>query len=246
MGTATAPPVFKTKLIGREEIANQTMAFRFEKIPGWTFTAGQAIDITLIDPPESDGEGNTRGLSLASAPFEDTILVATRLRNTAFKRVLKSAPLGTEVKVEGPFGNLTLHNNAARAAVFVSGGIGITPVRSILLSAAQKKLPHRIFLFFSNHTRQDAPFFDELDRLQARNPNYRFIPTMTDLTVSCSCWSGETGFINSEMLARHLHNVQQAIYYLTGPSSMVMGMRTVLHEAGVDDDDIRVEEFLGY
>ena len=246
MGTVAAPPVFKTKLIGREEIANQTMAFRFEKMPGWTFTAGQAIDVTLIDPPESDGEGNTRGLSIASAPFEDTILVATRLRNTAFKRVLKSAPLGAEVMIEGPFGNLTLHNNSARAAVFVSGGIGITPVRSILFSAAQKKLPHRIFLFFSNHTRQDAPFFDELDRLQARNPNYRFIPTMTDLTVSCSNWSGETGFINSEMLARHLRNVEQAIYYLTGPSSMVAGMRTVLHEAGVDDDDIRVEEFTGY
>jgi ferredoxin-NADP reductase len=246
MSTVAAPPVFKTKLIGREEIANQTMAFRFEKMPRWTFTAGQAVDITLIDPPESDGEGNTRGLSRASAPFEDTILVATRLRNTAFKRVLKSAPLGTEVKVEGPLGNLTLHNNAARAAVFVCGGIGITPVRSILCSAAQKKLPHRIFLFFSNHTRQDAPFFDELDRLQESNPNYRFIPTMTGLTVSRSNWRGETGFINSEMLAKHLQNVQQAIYYLTGPSSMVAAMRAVLHEANVDDDDIRVEEFTGY
>ena len=106
MSTVAAPPVFKTKLIGREEIANQTMAFRFEKMPGWTYTAGQAIDITLIDPPESDSEGNTRGLSLASAPFEDTIMVATRLRDTAFKRVLKLAPLGTEVKIEGPFGNL--------------------------------------------------------------------------------------------------------------------------------------------
>lgn len=246
MSTVAAPPVFKTKLIGREEIANQTMAFRFEKMPRWTFTAGQAVDITLIDPPESDGEGNTRGLSLASAPYEDSILVATRLRNTAFKRVLKSAPLGTEVKVEGPFGNLTLHNNAARAAVFVCGGIGITPVRSILCSAAQKRLPHRIFLFFSNHTRQDAPFFDELDRLQDSNPNYRFIPTMTGLTVSRSNWRGETGFINSEMLAKHLQNVQQAIYYLTGPSSMVAAMRAVLHEANVDDDDIRVEEFTGY
>jgi ferredoxin-NADP reductase len=246
MSTVAAPPVFKTKLIGREEIANQTMAFRFEKMPRWTFTAGQAVDITLIDPPESDGEGNTRSLSLASALFEDTILVATRLRNTAFKRVLQSAPLGTEVKVEGPFGNLTLHNNAARAAVFVCGGIGITPVRSILCSAAQKKLPHRIFLFFSNRTRQDAPFFDELDRLQDRNPNYRFIPTMTDLTVSRNDWSGETGFINSELMAKHLQNVQQAIYYLTGPSSMVAAMRAVLREANVDDDDIRVEEFTGY
>ena len=141
---------------------------------------------------------------------------------------------------------MTLHNNAARAAVFVCGGIGITPVRSILFSAAQKKLPHRLFLFFSNHSRQDAPFYDELDCLQARNENYRFIPTMTDLTVSAGGWSGETGLITGEMLARHLQNVQQAIYYLTGPSSMVVDMRNMLHETGVDDDDIRVEEFTGY
>lgn len=246
MSTVAAPAVFKTKLIEREEIANQTMAFRFEKVPGWRFTAGQAIDITLIDPPESDGEGNTRGLSIASTPLDDTIMVATRLRDTAFKRVLRSAPLGTEVQIEGPFGNLTLHNNAARAAVFLCGGIGITPVRSILFSATQKKLPHRLFLFFSNHSRQDAPFFDELDHLQAKNENYRFVPTMTDPTVSRGNWNGETGFINREMVARHLQNVQQPIYYLTGPSSMVAGMRTVLHDVGVNDDDIRVEEFTGY
>ena len=106
MSTVAAPPVFKTKLIGREEIANQTMAFRFEKMPGWTFTAGQAIDITLINPPESDGEGNTRGLSLASAPFEDTILVATRLRDTAFKRVLKWRRWALKLRLRGLSGIL--------------------------------------------------------------------------------------------------------------------------------------------
>ena len=148
--------------------------------------------------------------------------------------------------MKGHSGNLTLHNNAARPAVFLSGGIGITPVRSILLSAAANNLPHQIFLFFSNHTRRDAPFFDDLETLQGRNPNYRFIPTMTDLTNAPDNWSGETGFITQEMLQRHLQGVTSAIYYLTGPSSMVAGLRLVLHGSGVDDDDIRVEEFTGY
>ena len=246
MSSPTTWPIFMAKLIQREEVATETMAFRFDKTPGWSFKAGQFVDITLINPPETDSEGNTRGFSIASAPFEETLMIATRLRNTAFKRVLKLLPLGTEVKIEGPFGNLILHNNPARPAVFVSGGIGITPVRSILLSAAEKKLPHRIVLFFSNHTPEDAPFLDELERLQAQNPNYRFIPTMTDMVTSHRTWTGETGFINQEMLAKYLPGVTSAIYYVTGPPAMVAALREALHKSGVDDDDIRVEEFTGY
>jgi ferredoxin-NADP reductase len=111
-------------------------------------------------------------------------MVTTRLRNTAFKRSLQEVPLGTEVKVEGPFGNLVLHNNASRPAVFLTGGIGITPVRCILVRAADQKLPHHIFLFYSNHRPEDAAFLDELEALQEKNPNFRMIATMTDMDKS--------------------------------------------------------------
>ena len=104
MSTAVTWPVFQARLIKREDIADQTMAFEFEKPAGWTFKAGQFVDVTLANPTETDAEGNTRGFSIASAPFEDTLTVATRLRSTAFKRILKSLPLGTEVNIEGPFG----------------------------------------------------------------------------------------------------------------------------------------------
>jgi len=65
-------------------------------------------------------------------------MIATRMRDTAFKRSLKAMPAGTAVKIEGPFGNLTLHNNAARAAVLLAGGIGITPFRSMALRQQRK------------------------------------------------------------------------------------------------------------
>src|SRR5574338_1057707 len=91
-------PIFMTKLKDRKEVAERTMAFQFEKPAGWTFRAGQFIDITLPNPPETDAEGNTRGFSISSAPQEDFLMVATRLRDTAFKRSLKTVPLGTEVK----------------------------------------------------------------------------------------------------------------------------------------------------
>ena len=62
-------PIYKTKLQRKEEVADGTMAFHFEKPAGFTFKAGQFGDLTLINPVETDTEGNTRGFSLASAVF---------------------------------------------------------------------------------------------------------------------------------------------------------------------------------
>ncbi|HEY6369139.1 MAG TPA: FAD-dependent oxidoreductase [Candidatus Sulfotelmatobacter sp.] len=227
-------------------MADRTMAFRFEKLPGWTYKAGQAVDITLLNPPETDSEGNTRTFSIASAAHEESLMVATRMRDTAFKRVLEKAPLGTSVKIEGPFGNLTLHNNAARAAVLLAGGIGITPFRCIVFRAAHEKLPHRIFLFYSNRRPEDAPFLEELRALEKENTNYKLIPTMTDIEKSQGGWRGEKGRINKEMLARYLKDLESPIYYIAGPPGMVKGLHTMLNDARIDDDDIRTEEFPGY
>jgi ferredoxin-NADP reductase len=221
------------------------MAFRFAKPAGWTFRAGQFIDVTLLDPPETDAEGNTRGFSIASAPSEDVIMITTRLRDTAFKRVLQAMPIGTQVRIEGPFGNLRLHN-AARPAVVLTGGIGITPFRSILVEAIPAGgLPYPVIVFYANRRPQDAAFLDEIRALAEQDANLRFVPTMSGLDVS-TAWDGERGHINSAMLRRHLEGVTNAIYYLTGPPGMVQGLRTMLIDTGIDEDDIRTEEFTGY
>lgn len=239
-------PTFLTKLKSRENVAEGTMAFHFDKPPGFVFTPGQFIDVDLLDPAETDTAGNTRGFSISSAPYEGTIMVTTRLRDTAFKRVLRAMPLGTEVKIEGPFGNLRLHNAVKRTAVFLAGGIGITPFRSILLDATHRNLPHRIFLFFSNHRPEDAPFLNELQSLEKRRPNFRFIGTMTKTERSTLPWQGERGFIRKEMLDRYLKGAASPIYYVAGPPVMVAALHAMLREAGIDDDDIRTEEFAGY
>lgn len=244
--TPAAWPVFMAKLTSRQEVAEGTMAFCFEKPSDWTFTAGQFIDMTLITPSETDAEGNTRGFSIASAPFEDTLMIATRLRDTAFKRVLKTLPLGTAVKIEGPFGDLRLHHDAARPAVVLSGGIGITPFRSILLQAAHDKRPQRIIFFDGNRRPEDAPFLAEMYALAREDAHVTFIPTMSEMDKSHRPWDGERGFIDQQMLSKHLSGVTSAMYYLTGPPGMVRGLRTVLTATGVDEDDIRTEEFTGY
>jgi ferredoxin-NADP reductase len=152
----------------------------------------------------------------------------------------------TPVKIEGPFGSLTLHNNVARTAVLFAGGIGITPFRSIVFRAAKEKLGHRIVLFYSNRRPEDAPFLDELEALEHDNPNYKLIATMTQMEKSHQAWHGETRLINKEMLARYLERVVSPLYNIAGPPAMVNGLRDMLIKAGTDDDDLRTEEFAGY
>jgi ferredoxin-NADP reductase len=244
--TATAAwPTFETALVGRELVAERTMAFRFAKPADWTYRAGQFVDITLLEPPEIDAEGNTRGFSISSAPSEGVIMITTRLRDTAFKRVLRAMPLGTRAKIEGPFGDLRLHH-AARPAVVLTGGIGITPFRSILVETVRAGgLPYPVVVLYANRRPQDAAFLDELRALAEQDANLRFVPTMSGLEAS-DTWEGERGHIDAPMLGRHLEGVANAIFYLTGPPGMVHGLRTMLIEAGADEDDIRTEEFTGY
>src|SRR5215470_1739671 len=99
---------YKIPLTARKEVAEGTMAFFFEKPPGFSFKAGQFMRLTLIDPPETDAEGNGRTFTIASAPYEDHLMIATRMRDTAFKRVLKSTPLETRLVARGPYGSLTI------------------------------------------------------------------------------------------------------------------------------------------
>ena len=239
-------PIYKTKLQRKEEVANGTMAFHFEKPAGLTFKAGQFGDFTLINPVETDTEGNTRGFSLASAPYEGDLMFATRMRDTAFKRVLRTMEIGTEVSLDAPYGSFTLHNNARIPAVFLTGGIGVTPVRSIILQATHDNLPHKIFLFDSNRRPEDAAFLNQLMEAQKKNQNYTFVGTMTEMEKSSWRWDSETGYITKAMLVKYIRDLTLPIYYLAGPAAMVTAMRKTLNEAGVDDDNIRTEEFSGY
>ncbi len=116
--------------------------------------AAQFADYTLTRPHETDAEDNTRGFSLASAPYEDDLVSVTRMRDTAFNRALKTTKIGTELTLDAPYGSFTLHHKATIPAVFLTGGIGITPVRSIVLKAIHDNLSHKIFFRFQSKARK--------------------------------------------------------------------------------------------
>ncbi len=232
------------KLVKKEFIAKDTMAFYWEKPAGLEFKAGQHGIFTLIDPPETDEEGNSRVFTFASAPFEQFLVCATRLRDTAFKRTLQNLNPGSKIKFEASFGNFVLHKNSTLPAVFLIGGIGITPVRSIIAQATHEQLPHRLILLFSNKTPEETPFLSDFQNLAKENSNFTFVPIMSRLKRGE--WPGETGHLNETMLKRYVPDLQTPIFYLSGPAPMVKTMREILLNSQANEDNLKTEEFPGY
>jgi ferredoxin-NADP reductase len=112
--------------------------------------------------------------------------------------------------------------------------------------ADRDRLSQKLYLFYSNRRPEDAAFLDTLRTLETTNPNFRLICTMTEMSKSKKQWKGETAPIDKEMLCRHLANLQGPIYYIAGPPAMVTAMRETLVSAGVEENDIRTDEFVGY
>jgi ferredoxin-NADP reductase len=238
--------VYQSTLLGRTEVAEGTMAFQFGKPKDFVFKAGQYIDLTLLGSHAGSSNGLTHTFSIASAPFEEGLLVATRMRRTGFKQTLSVLPIGTEVRIEGPMGSFSLHNNASRLAVFLAGGIGIAPFLSMVSYATAEKLRHPIILFYANRYLEDAAFIDALWKLERANPRFRLVPTLTRIANNNGAWRGKTGYISSEMLFTQIGILRGPIYYIAGPPTMVAATRRTLVEVGVYEDDIRTEEFAGY
>jgi ferredoxin-NADP reductase len=236
---------YKTRLKYKETCSDGAMAFYFHKPPGFEFEAGQYIDLTLINPPETDPDGSIRSFSLASTPTEEDLLIVTRTRNSAFKRTLQHLPIHTEVELDGPFGSFGLHANREKPAVFLAGGIGITPFLSMIHHAVRRSPQTKLYLFYSNHCPESAAFLQPLQELEKKTLNFRFIPTMTATGSPCQSWNGETGFISKEMLSKYVPGLQGAVCYVAGSPPFVDGMSKLLAFAGVGEE-VRCEQFVGY
>lgn len=169
---------YEMTLADRQRIARDTMAFWFDTNgANFEFRAGQHADFVSRDPRMGSESNNSHTFSLASSPGDkEPIMIAMRMRNTAFKTGLKAAALGTKFAVSRPRGSFTLHKDITRTAVFIAGGIGIAPIRSILQQATQERLPHKLYLFYSNREADDAAFLDEFENMTMQNPNFTLIP----------------------------------------------------------------------
>jgi len=237
---------YPSRLLSRTEVAKDTLAFQFQRPRSFLFRPGQFIDLALRGVSGNGPYGLTHTFSIASSCFASDILLATRMRDSPFKRALSALPLGMEVSIRGPMGSFVLHNDVSRPAVLLAGGIGIAPFLSMLSSAAIDKSHPPVFLFYANRYVEDAAFMDTLWDLEMSNRNFHFVPTFTRIGPGHAGWKGATGPINAQILSEHINNLKDTIYYVAGPPGMVAGAHQTLVELGIPEEDIRTEHFAGY
>lgn len=238
-------PEYEMKLVERRKIARDTMAFWFSCDGGaYEFRAGQNADFAFAEPAAGSTD-TARTFSLANSPHDrGLVMAATRMRASEFKTALGAAPNGARFKVSRARGSFTLHRDAVRPGVFLAGGIGVTPMHSILQWATQEQMPHRLFLFHSNRLVEDTAFLESFELLASRNRKFTFVPTVTGGTDGH--WPYERGRIDAAMVSRYVKGIHGPVYYVAGPSGMVNGICDVLRSLNVSDDDIKTEEFGEY
>ncbi|GCB05226.1 ferredoxin--NADP reductase [Ralstonia sp. SET104] len=238
---------YTVRLTAHRRVAEGTMAFHLEKPAGFEFRPGQAMELILPGQHADANSSDVRHVfSIVSAPHEDELIIATRMRDSVFKRTLGNLPISTEVQIDGPFGSLTLHKNTARAGVLIAGGIGVTPFMSILRDATKLQIPQDLLLLYSNRRPEDAAFLTELQQLEKQNPRFRLMATMTDMEHSAQSWDGVTRKMDSAWIKHAIEGLADPIFYVSGPPAMVEAMRQTLVAAGMDEDNVRSEEFYGY
>jgi ferredoxin-NADP reductase len=240
---------FEVALKSKVQIAEGTMAFVFEKPAQFTFRAGQHVRMTLPHLSDQAEGGNKRFLTLANTPQDDDLVIAMRMTGSAFKNALNEMQVGQKVMIEillgVPQGAFALHDDQNIPAILIAGGIGIVPAYSMIKDWAQRKLAHRLTLFYSNRCPEDAPYITELQELARRNPSLKLIATMTDGEKSSTNWQGEIGVIDESMLRKYVADFGTPTYYISGMVGMVDEMNALVLRLGAKKGNVKAEEFSG-
>jgi glycine betaine catabolism B len=255
-------------LIEKEELeGTDIMTFKFTKKGYPKYKAGQFAFFPL-DNVNNDSKGPVRHFSLTSSPTEGVLMVSTRIRDTPYKQRLSAIQEGEQVKVSKAQGNFVLHDDYSKPAIFLSGGIGVTPFRSMIKYATDKQLPLRIMMFDSNRNRQNILYKGEFDKWAAQNQNLKIIYTITEegkgkeqeqqgmadatriAIETKGNWNGERGRIDRTMIERHVskEEISDAIFYICGPPGMIHALEEDLlqKQLQIPEERIKVEEFTGY
>jgi ferredoxin-NADP reductase len=233
---------FEAPLVERREVAQDTMAFRFH-VHGHPprFLPGQACDVTLPD-------GQTHRFALASSPTNGrTVMIAARMRDTPFKETLRDLPFGSAVSFGPPRGTFTLPEDPAMPVVFLAGGIGITPFRSMLKAMLDTGDRRPVILVYSTPTPQAMAFLDELEAWRA-SLDLTLVPTLTKPETAPAEWAYEEGRIDAAMVGRHVRPdvLAKAMVYVSGPPAMVEDLEAAVRSRGVRSARLKLDEFWGY
>jgi ferredoxin-NADP reductase len=203
------------------------------------YKAGQFLRVWL-----KEEEQFRKYLSISSSPTERGYIEFTKkLTQSDFSKLLDTLKTGDEVKIEYPFGRFTLDDPQERAA-FLSGGIGITPIRSISKFACDTRTANDIIILYANRSLKDIAFKDDFEMMQKEFPKLKVVHILSEAQAG---WGGRTGYINSRVIQEEIPDYKQRKFYLCGPVGMVETMKKILaDELLLPQDSIITENFQGY
>jgi ferredoxin-NADP reductase len=234
---------FASTLLEKIPRSSDTTSYRFTRPPEYAFKAGQWFTITI---PSSEGPLDHH-FSHADSPTESNVELTTRLTGSTFKNTLDTLPLGSEVEIEGPYGAFLFGYEKPKIA-FLTGGIGVTPVRSMLryladTGGAARLVGQELIVFYGSMTEDGIVYKDEFDEFERVIPRLRVVHVITNATDD---WTGYKGFITAGIVRAELAEPRQWTYYVVGPPPMITAMDKVLEQLEIPEGQIVVESFAGY
>jgi ferredoxin-NADP reductase len=216
------------------------VSFALERPPGFDYSPGQHFYISI--PAEGSGEKwLVHHFSFSSSPSEPGLEFTTRLTGHPFKDRMAALELGTRVRIDAPYGTFVLGDGMGKVA-YICGGIGITPVRSMLRWAADDATGLDAVLLYANKDRESAAFFEELEAL--RSDRTRVVNVFSDPEPG---WEGSTGHIDADVVRASVPDWRDRYFFVSGPPGMVTALSRMLAEqVGVQPERLVTEGFTGY
>lgn len=228
------------------KIATDTYDFVFSSDSKLKFKPGQYLEWTLAHD-KRDNRGNRRYFTIASSPTETDIRIGVKFypQASSFKKALGSFKEGDTIIASQLAGDFVLPKNKSKKLVFIAGGIGITPFRSMVKYLLDTKEARTITLFYSVKTPEEIAYKDIFDEAQ-QQLGIKSVYTLTDKESASDVWQGEKGFVDSQMIMRYVADYKERIFYISGPHSMVATFEEVLKKMGVSKNHIKIDFFPGF
>lgn len=229
--------LFETRVIEVIQRTPDVKSVRFEKPQGFSYLAGQYVVLVL----GNSSDPMKKPFTLSSSPTEGFLEITKKLTGHPFSNALAALKPGDKVSINGPYGEFIFHEEYENIGM-LSGGIGITPLRSMIKYLVDKKLKNNIILLYSNSSENDIAFREELEDAQKKHPNIKIIDTITRPGPD---WKGVTGRINAEMVKKFIPDYRERTFFTCGPTKMVESMVSLLEELQIPEKQIKREIFPG-
>lgn len=241
-------PKEKLWLVLREKIRMSPTVtdFIFEPVAGFSFLPGQYMEWTL-ECKHPDSRGNRRYFTIASSPTEPNIRIGVKFsdRGSSFKNALKKISRDTPVIASQLSGSFTLPQDTDKKLAFISGGIGVTPFRSMIRYLIDTGQPRQVIHLYSNRTADEIIYRDVFDRAEKELGIYT-IYTLTDTSSLPPDWRGETGRIDAAMIRINIPDYRERHFYLSGPHDFVVAVEQSLKSIGINDRQVVKDYFPGF